>query len=130
MSETLIGVAECRNVVVGCIIDVGDYVSDVVDFKKQIESRIHSKKNRDHLKLILRWSRPFMISCIVIAYLATFSNHFTIESITIMEAPVAPTNTNQHAQIGTVVYKIPPTNSSEFPTAVAASQHPCINPCK
>lgn len=38
MSETLIGVAECRNVVVGCIIDVSDYVSDVVDLKKQIES--------------------------------------------------------------------------------------------
>lgn len=38
MSETLIGVAEYRNVVVGCIIDVGDYVSDVVDLKKQIES--------------------------------------------------------------------------------------------
>ena len=31
MSETLIGVAECGNVVVGCI-------TDVVDLKKQIES--------------------------------------------------------------------------------------------
>ena len=37
------------------------------------------------------------------SYLATRSNHFTIESITIMEAAVAPTNTNQQAQIGTVV---------------------------
>lgn len=46
MSETLIGVAECRNVVVGCIIDVGDYVSDVVDLKKQIESRIRSIKKQ------------------------------------------------------------------------------------
>lgn len=31
MSETLIGVAECRNAVVVCIINVGDYVADVVD---------------------------------------------------------------------------------------------------
>ena len=35
MSETLIGVAECRNVVVGCIIDVVDYVSDFVDLKSK-----------------------------------------------------------------------------------------------
>lgn len=38
-----------------------------------------------------------------INYFATLSSHLTIESITIMEAPVAPTKTNQHAQIGTVV---------------------------
>ena len=29
--------------------------------------------------------------------------HLTIASITIIDAPVAPTNTNQQAQIGTVV---------------------------
>ena len=39
----------------------------------------------------------------VFYYFATLSSHLTIESITIMEAPVAPTKTNQHAQIGTVV---------------------------
>ena len=37
------------------------------------------------------------------SYLATRSNHFTIESITIIETAVAPANTNQQAQIGTVV---------------------------
>ena len=40
---------------------------------------------------------------LISVYFATRSNHFTIESITIMDAAVAPTNTNQHAQIGTLV---------------------------
>ena len=39
----------------------------------------------------------------VFIYFATLSSHLTIESITIIEAPVAPTKTNQQAQIGTVV---------------------------
>lgn len=44
-----------------------------------------------------------LLSHVFPSYFATLSSHLTIESITIMEAPVAPTNTNQQAQIGTVV---------------------------
>ena len=33
----------------------------------------------------------------------TFSSHLTIDSITNIDAAVAPTNTNQQAQIGTEV---------------------------
>lgn len=36
-------------------------------------------------------------------YLATLSSHLTMDSITIIDAPVAPTNTSQQAQMGTVV---------------------------
>ena len=63
-------------------------------------------------------------------YFATRSSHFTIESITIIDPAVAPTKTSQQDQIGTEVYKIPPMNSNELPIAVAASQPPCINPCR
>lgn len=35
-------------------------------------------------------------------YRATLSSHLTILSITSMDKPVAQTNTNQHAQIGTL----------------------------
>ncbi len=34
-------------------------------------------------------------------YLATLSSHLTIDNITIIDAAIAPTNTSQHAQIGT-----------------------------
>ena len=36
-------------------------------------------------------------------YFATLSSHFTMLNITSIESPVAITNTNQHAQIGTLV---------------------------
>lgn len=36
-------------------------------------------------------------------YFATRSSHLTIDSMTIIEQAVAPTNTSQHTQIGTEV---------------------------
>ena len=57
------------------------------------------------------------------------SSHFTMPSITSIESTHTVTNTVHVMEIDMFSYIIAPKKSEKLPTAVAASQPPCINPC-
>ena len=67
---------------------------------------------------------------IFLYYLATLSSHFTIQNITAIEMKHTTANTLHVAAKEMLSYITAPRNNEKFPTAVAPSQHPCINPCK
>ena len=77
--------------------------------------------------------QPFLTALMIVykslfVYLATRSSHLTMKIMVNIEIAVAITKIDQVIQIGIASYKIAPINRSPFPSAVAPSQPPCINP--